>query len=46
MMLDTNAVSALAVRDAAILKVVAGAERLVLSFVTVAEFEYGLQAAC
>ena len=42
MILDTNALSALAVRDATILRVVAGAERLALSFVTVAEFEYGL----
>ena len=42
MMLDTNAISALAARDREILKVVGAADRLVLSFVAVAEFEYGL----
>jgi len=42
MILDTNAVSALADRDAALLAVLGEAEKAVLSFIAVAEFRFGL----
>ena len=42
MILDTNAVSALADRDTALLAILGEAERAVLSFVSVAEFRFGL----
>ncbi len=42
MILDTNAVSAMADRHPALLKIVGGADALALSFATVAEFYYGL----
>ena len=42
MILDTNAVSALADRDAALLAVLGQAEKAVLSFISVAEFRFGL----
>jgi len=42
MMLDTNAVSAMADQNPAILKVLTVAEELVLPFISVAEFHYGL----
>jgi predicted nucleic acid-binding protein len=42
MILDTNAVSALADRDADLLAVLDGAERAFLSFVAVAEVRFGL----
>jgi tRNA(fMet)-specific endonuclease VapC len=42
MILDTNAVSALAEKDSSLLNVIANAPCLVLSFIAHAEFEYGL----
>lgn len=42
MILDTNAVSALADRDAGLLALLDGADRAFLSFVAVAEFRFGL----
>lgn len=45
MILDTNAVSALADRDAELLAVLSGTERVFLSFVAVAEFRFGLRGS-
>lgn len=45
MILDTNAVSALADRDAGLLAVLNGTERVFLSFVAVAEFRFGLRGS-
>lgn len=42
MILDTNAVTAMANQDPAILKRIARAEELALSYISVAEFQYGL----
>ena len=42
MILDTNAVSALAAKDRAILEVIAGCPSLCLPFIAYAEFRYGL----
>lgn len=42
MILDTNAVSALANRDSALIAVLGGAEGAVLSFISVGEFRFGL----
>jgi predicted nucleic acid-binding protein len=45
MILDTNAVSALAARDPAILLLLGEAEDLAVSFVSMAEFHFGLLAS-
>lgn len=42
MILDTNAVSAMADRNPALLKVIGSANQIMLSFISVAEFRYGL----
>ncbi len=42
MMLDTNAVSAMADHDAALLEIIGATDQLALSFVSLAEFRYGL----
>lgn len=42
MILDTNAVSALAARDEKLIKLILGSESLALSFIAYAEFRYGL----
>jgi len=42
MMLDTNALSAMAGHDPAILKLVNEVDELVLPFISIAEFHYGL----
>lgn len=42
MILDTNAVSALADRDPELIAVLGAAERAVLSFISVGEFRFGL----
>jgi predicted nucleic acid-binding protein len=42
MILDTNAVSALAARDKSLIEVISGGAMLALSFIAYAEFRYGL----
>ena len=42
MILDTNAVSALASKDKALIKLILGSRSLSLSFIAYAEFRYGL----
>ena len=42
MILDTNAVSALAEQDPAILRRIDGARELAISFISIAEFRFGL----
>ena len=42
MILDTNAVSAMADRNPALLQVIGAANQIMLSFVSAAEFRYGL----
>lgn len=42
MILDTNALSALAARDPALLRLLDCVDQICLSFVTVAEFQFGL----